>query len=151
CGVLPRSSAMSPERLQKIESMYHSAQERPPGERIAFLAEASKGDAALADEVMALLREEAGGQMDRPVLEAAAVLLDDVSDQQWTPGTHVGPYRILGVLGEGGMGSVYKAHDGRLGRDVAIKTAKASFSGRFQREARAISALNHPHICTLFD
>src|SRR5262249_27919608 len=54
-------------------------------------------------------------------------------------------------LGEGGMGSVFKAHDGRLGRNVAIKAAKGTFSGRFQREARAISALSHPNICTLFD
>src|SRR5262249_48821103 len=69
----------------------------------------------------------------------------------WIPGVQVGPYTIVSPLAEGGMGSVYRARDSRLGRDVAIKAAKGAFSGRFQREARAISALNHPHICTLFD
>ena len=68
-----------------------------------------------------------------------------------TTGTRVGPYEILGALGAGGMGEVYRARDSRLGRDVAIKIVNALFSERFEREARAISALNHPHICTLYD
>jgi serine/threonine protein kinase len=142
---------MSPERLRKIETLYHSALERAPGERDAFLAEACTSDAGLASEVQSLLKENSGGLMDRPVLEAAANLLDDAPDSRWIPGEHVGPYRILGPLGEGSMGSVYKAYDSRLGREVAIKVAKEAFSGRFLREARAISALNHSHICTLFD
>jgi serine/threonine protein kinase/Flp pilus assembly protein TadD len=66
-------------------------------------------------------------------------------------GTRLGPYEILGPLGAGGMGEVYRARDTRLGREVAIKTASAIFTERFGREARAISALNHPHICTLYD
>jgi tetratricopeptide (TPR) repeat protein len=68
-----------------------------------------------------------------------------------TAGTRLGPYEILGPIGAGGMGEVYHARDTRLGRDVAIKTANAACTQRFEREARTISALNHPHICTLYD
>ncbi|MGO9257249.1 MAG: protein kinase domain-containing protein [Bryobacteraceae bacterium] len=67
------------------------------------------------------------------------------------PGDKLGPYEILAPLGAGGMGEVYKARDTRLDRMVAIKTAKENFSDRFQREAKAIAALNHPHICILYD
>ena len=67
------------------------------------------------------------------------------------PGAKLGPYEILSVLGAGGMGQVWKARDTRLDRIVAIKTSAARFSERFEREARAVAALNHPHICTLYD
>ncbi|MDE3166480.1 MAG: serine/threonine protein kinase, partial [Acidobacteriota bacterium] len=67
------------------------------------------------------------------------------------PGAMLGPYRIERPLGEGGMGDVYLGRDTRLGRDVAVKVVREEFGSRFQREARAISALNHPHICTLYD
>ncbi len=66
-------------------------------------------------------------------------------------GTRVGPYEILEPIGAGGMGEVYKARDPRLGRDVAIKFAAERFTDRFDHEARAIAALNHPNICTLYD
>src|SRR6185503_6727568 len=66
-------------------------------------------------------------------------------------GDKLGPYEILALIGAGGMGEVYKATDTRLGRDVAIKVSAKQFSERFEREARAIAALNHPNICTLFD
>jgi serine/threonine protein kinase len=66
-------------------------------------------------------------------------------------GTRLGPYEILAAVGAGGMGEVYKARDTRLERTVAIKVAAAKFSERFEREARAVAALNHPHICTLHD
>ncbi|MEO5894137.1 MAG: protein kinase [Vicinamibacterales bacterium] len=68
-----------------------------------------------------------------------------------TSGTRLGPYEISGVAGSGGMGDVYRAHDVRLNRDVAVKTLKGPFTERFEREAQAISALNHPNICTLYD
>src|SRR5258706_14297874 len=74
-----------------------------------------------------------------------------------TIGTRLGPYEILGALGAGGMGEVYKARDTRLDRIVAIKilpdalAADPQFRERFDREARAISSLNHPHICALYD
>ena len=66
-------------------------------------------------------------------------------------GTRLGPYEITAEIGAGGMGEVYKARDTRLGRDVAIKTSKEAFTERFEREARSIAALNHPHICQLYD
>jgi serine/threonine protein kinase len=66
-------------------------------------------------------------------------------------GTRLGRYQIEGLLGAGGMGQVFRARDTRLGRTVAIKVSSKQFSGRFEREARAIAASNHPHICTLYD
>jgi eukaryotic-like serine/threonine-protein kinase len=68
-----------------------------------------------------------------------------------TTGTKLGPYEIISPLGAGGMGEVYRARDSRLHRDVAIKVSAAQFSERFEREAQAIAALNHPNICTLYD
>src|SRR6267143_2070184 len=70
---------------------------------------------------------------------------------QLTAGARLGPYEIQTLLGAGGMGEVYRAHDTRLGRTVAIKVSRERFSDRFQREARAIANLNHPNICTLYD
>src|SRR5215813_11199983 len=67
------------------------------------------------------------------------------------PGTRLGPYEILSPIGAGGMGDVYKARDIRLDRDVAVKVSHDHFSERFQIEARAVAALSHPHICTLYD
>src|SRR6201993_1169067 len=66
-------------------------------------------------------------------------------------GTKLGPYEILAPIGTGGMGEVYRARDPRLNRDVAIKVSQERFSDRFEREARAVAALNHPNICTLYD
>jgi len=66
-------------------------------------------------------------------------------------GTKLGPYEILAPIGAGGMGQVYKARDTRLDRTVAVKVASVKFSERFEREARAVAALNHPHVCTLHD
>src|SRR5215510_10804399 len=66
-------------------------------------------------------------------------------------GTRLGPYEILVLIGEGGMGEVWKGRDTRLDRTVAIKLVKEQFSNRFEREARTISMLNHPYICTLYD
>src|SRR5947209_11864441 len=66
-------------------------------------------------------------------------------------GTKLGPYEILAPIGAGGMGEVYRARDTRLGREVAIKISAERFNDRFEREARAVAALNHPNICTLHD
>ena len=68
-----------------------------------------------------------------------------------TPGTKLGPYEIVALIGAGGMGEVYRATDTRLRREVAVKVSAERFSDRFEREARAVAALNHPNICTLYD
>src|SRR6266542_1085732 len=68
-----------------------------------------------------------------------------------SPGTRLGPYEIVSVIGAGGMGDVYRARDTRLDRSVAIKVSQQQFTDRFEREARAVAALNHPNICTLHD
>ena len=68
-----------------------------------------------------------------------------------SPGEKLGPYEILAPIGKGGMGEVWKARDPRLDRIVAVKVSDAQFSERFEREAKAIAALNHPNICTLHD
>src|SRR5471032_1167564 len=66
-------------------------------------------------------------------------------------GDKLGPYEILAPIGQGGMGEVWMAHDPRLNRDVAIKVSTAQFTERFEREAKAIAALNHPNICQVYD
>src|SRR5690349_24610274 len=68
-----------------------------------------------------------------------------------TPGSKLGPYEIVSLIGAGGMGEVYRARDPRVGRDVAIKVSQEGFSERFDREVRVIASLNQPNICTLYD
>jgi serine/threonine protein kinase len=68
-----------------------------------------------------------------------------------SPRDRLGPYEILERIGAGGMGEVWKARDTRLNRIVAVKVSKDEFSERFEREARAVAALNHPHICQIYD
>src|SRR6187551_609848 len=70
---------------------------------------------------------------------------------QLSTGDKLGPYEVIARIGAGGMGEVYRAHDSRTGRDVAIKLSAERFNERFEREARAIAALNHPNVCTLYD
>ena len=140
---------MTPARWRQIEELYHSAREREPGARNALLAEACGDDEELRHRVELLLAQDDSGEkiLDRP----AAELLLDPTVTQVANGTQLGPYRIEGILGAGGMGEVFRAVDTRLGRSVAVKIAHRQFSQRFEREARAISALNHPHICTVHD
>jgi serine/threonine protein kinase len=139
---------MTPERLQQIQELYLSVRDRDPGNRPAFLAQACGGDEDLRSEVESLLVQNSSEVMDRPAVEVAAELL---ANGNFGPGVQIGPYRIESALGAGGMGEVFLATDSRLGRKVAIKTCREQFSERFHREARAISSLNHPHICTLYD
>jgi Tol biopolymer transport system component len=140
---------MNAERWREVDRLYHSALEREPGERGAFLAQTCKGDEELRQEVNELLAQHSSSDdiLERP----AADLLADSTVTQLTAGTQLGPYKIEELLGAGGMGEVYRAVDTRLDRAVAIKISAKRFSARFEREARAISALNHPHICTLYD
>jgi serine/threonine protein kinase len=139
---------MTPSRWQQIEELYHAALECEPGERAAFLARA---DPELRREVESLLAQESGATpLDHPAWSGAASLLGSTV-AALTPGTQLGPYKIEGPLAAGGMSEVFRAVDIRLGRSVAVKTSREQFNERFNREARAISSLNHPHICTLYD
>ena len=142
---------MNEERWRKIEQLYHSALKQEPDRRGAFLAAACGDDGDLRRGVEALLAQS--GATDALVDPSAqqAVAGQPETRTDLTPGARLGPYQILGPLGEGGMGKVYRGLDTRLGRPVAIKFSAEEFSARFEREARAIAALNHPHICTLYD
>jgi formylglycine-generating enzyme required for sulfatase activity len=145
---------MAPDRRpDRISDLYHAALKRPPAERAAFLAASCGDDAALQQEVESLLAYHAGSA---PFLEVpAAVALGRAAAGQTLIGQTLGSFRILGKLGEGGMGEVYRAHDPKLGRDVAIKilplhfTADSGRRARFAREARALATLNHPNVCTI--
>ena len=140
---------MTPERFRQIEALYHAARERTGEERAALLAQT---DPELRREVESLFAQRAGGEfLDRPAVQNAPELLEDATVTEITAGLRLGPYRIESKLGEGGMGEVFQAIDTRLGRAVAIKIVHEQFSARFEREARAISSLNHPNICQLYD
>src|SRR5215213_3609888 len=148
---------MDSERWQRVAYVYESALEREPAERSAFVKEASGDDDALRREVESLLANDSASLLiDRPMLEAAAAVLVD-EETALSIGQQFGPYRIDRFLGAGGMGQVYRATDTRLNRPVAIKVlpptlaTDAQFRARFDREAKAIAGLSHPHICTLHD
>ncbi len=140
---------MTPERFRQIEELYHAAREATADERAALLAQT---DPELRREVESLFAQRTGGEfLERPAVQNAPELLEDATVTSVAAGACLGPYRIESKLGEGGMGEVFRAVDTRLGRAVAIKTTREQFSARFEREARAISSLNHPNICTLHD
>ena len=149
---------MKAERWQQLDQLFHSALEREPVKRAAFLDEACAGDESLRKQVDRLLaaHEEAGSFIERPAFEVEAQSL--ANDQiQLAAGQTIGHYRIVSPLGEGGMGEVYLAEDTTLGRKIALKLLPADFTRnidrarRFQQEARAASALNHPNIITIHE
>ena len=140
---------MTPERFQQIEELYHAVRERSAEQRGVLLAQT---DPELRREIESLLAQRPGGEiLERPAIQNAPQLLEDAPATLTAASVNLGPYRIDSKLGEGGMGEVFRAVDTRLGRAVAIKTAHEQFSARFEREARALSSLNHPYICTLYD
>ena len=140
---------MSEERFRQIAELYHAAREGTAGDRAALLEQA---DPELRREVESLLAQPDSGELpDRPVIENLPELLEDATVTQLLDGVCLGPYCLESKLGEGGMGEVFRAVDTRLGRTVAIKITREQFTSRFAREARAISSLNHPNICTLHD
>ena len=139
---------MTPDRLRQVEELFHAVRESSAEQRAGLLAEA---DPELRREVESLLAQRGGEFLDRPAVHNAPRLLEDSTLTGMAVSASFGPYRLESKLGEGGMGEVYRAVDTRLGRAVAIKIAQPQFIQRFEREARAISSLNHPHICTLHD
>ena len=147
---------LTPERWQQIARIYELAVDRDPSRRDAFLSEACAGDPSLRMEVESLLSQDrAAVILDRSVWATAAPLFPDSSDLG--RGTTLGPYRIESLLGAGGMGQVFRAIDVRLDRPVAVKVVTTGVAlepqqrARFAREAKAVAALTHPHICTLYD
>jgi eukaryotic-like serine/threonine-protein kinase len=140
---------MTPDRFRQIEELYHAARDGSAEERVALLSQA---DPDLRREVESLLAGSAGSEfLDRPAVQDAPQLGEHSTVFEMVSGACLGPYRIESKLGEGGMGEVFRAVDTRLGRAVAIKISRDQFSARFEREARTISSLNHPNICTLHD
>jgi len=143
------------ERWQHIEALFQDALQRPRTEQEAYLREACNGDPELHREVASLLINHESEAFEPWAAAAASRLIEAAALLE--PGARLGPYEVISFLAAGGMGAVYRARDTRLGRVVAIKvlsrglTAGAAAVERFQQEARAASALNHPHICTIHD
>lgn len=148
---------VTPRRWQQIERLFHDALERPLEERAAFLDHSCAGDESLRRDVNALLDSPATANrfLDRDALEVAAGLVS-VSKVPALSGRRLGVYQLQERIGSGGMGEVYRAHDTRLGRDVAIKILPHGFSAdpdrqaRFEREGRVLAALNHPNIGAVY-
>jgi serine/threonine protein kinase len=141
-------------RWDEVQPILDAALARARHERAAYIAQACAGDEALRREVESLLAQEAAaaGLLSTPgfVLEAEAL------QPQPIVGRAIGPYTIQALLGAGGMGEVYRAHDSQLHRDVAMKMLPPAFAAdserllRFAREARTLAALNHPHIAAIY-
>src|SRR5215475_2076738 len=153
---------MSPEQWQKIHKLFEAALERPAEDRAAFLDRACAGAEETRRRVEAMLEADAQNDLlvDRPAYQAADIFAQSNSgaaDSQSYSGETIGVYRLIKELGRGGMGTVYLAYDTRLGRQAALKLLPAHLVNnservrRFQREARTVSALNHPNIITIYD
>ena len=151
---------MTPERWKQVGKLYQAALKLQPEARASFLDEACRNDKALRRELESLIAAEgkagsflAGGAMN----DAAKMLIKDKEKSFPLIGQELGHCRLLSVLGAGGMGEVYLAEDTRLKRRVAVKvlpaelTARRDSARRFEREARAASALNHPNIITIHE
>src|SRR5262245_43722454 len=158
---------MEHDRWEQIERLYHAALERGPDAREAFLDEACAGDEDLRREVAVLLACDVPNDsfIQAPAIEIAAraLAVEPLIEASTKPmgnliaGSQIGAYQLLSPLGRGGMGEVHLALDTRLRRKVAIKLLPAEFTAdtgrvrRFEQEARAASALNHPNIITVHE
>jgi len=144
---------MTLERLQQVERVFHAVVAVPVDERAGVMAALCGDDEALRNEVESLLAHtgRAGVFLETPAFVGAAV-----ADERPLVGRRFGSYLVRSPLGAGGMGEVYRAHDAQLGRDVAIKILPRLSSNdperlaRFDREARMLAALNHPHIGAIY-
>src|SRR5436190_1188890 len=141
----------------RIQDLFHAAAERPVGERAAFVAHESGGDERLISAVLAMLEEDTRGDslLDAEVGRVAEEMMDraEVSAVQ---SESLGHYRIVAVLGEGGMGIVYLAERPDLGNQVALKLLRDAWMSperrqRFLREQRMLAQLTHPNIARLYD
>jgi serine/threonine protein kinase/Flp pilus assembly protein TadD len=149
---------MTPEHWQQVKEMLYAALERTPEQRSAFLDDACQGNQALRREIEALLAayQGAGSFLERPAIEVAAELMAE-EPAGTLVGRSLSHFRVLSLLGVGGMGEVYLAEDKRLHRKVALKLLSAKFTAdadrvrRFEQEARSASALNHPNIIIIFE
>jgi serine/threonine-protein kinase len=145
------------EYWRRVEELYHAALEHPASERDGFLRHACGDDVTLQEEVAALLLAAMESEhFLEPSGPTPSIESTHTSSHSWI-GRTVGPYRITTLIGAGGMGEVYRATDSRLGRDVALKVLHEAFNTnterlkRFEQEARATAALNHPNILAVFD
>ncbi|HKE60190.1 MAG TPA: protein kinase [Pyrinomonadaceae bacterium] len=149
---------MTPERWQQVKQIFNSAIKYAPNERDSFLTEACANDTILRSEVESLIasHEKTGSFIDAPAYQGATDLLDD-EKSELKSGQRVGSYEVLSFINRGGMGEVYLAEDRRLSRKVALKLLPSAFTRdgdrlrRFEQEARAASALNHPNIITIYE
>jgi serine/threonine protein kinase len=130
----------------KLDHLFHAARAQPREKRAEFLQRACPDDPVLRSEVQALLDR---ADTEDSFLEGSP--FPSTSGSMLSPGRRVGSFEILALIGRGGMGEVYKARDTRLDRMVAVKQSRRQFTARFKQEARAVAALNHPNICTLYD
>ncbi len=149
---------MKPDRWLKIKQIFQAALERTPAERSVFISEACAGDDEMRKEVESLISSDgrSGTFLDSPAYEAAADMLGG-HKTELKPGQTIAAYEILAFISRGGMGEVYLAQDRRLSRKVALKLLPRTFTKdderlrRFEQEARAASALNHPNIITIYE
>ncbi len=143
---------------KRIKEIFHSAQELAPSERSDFLDKACGDDPSIREEVEALLTADAGNDdfLSAPAYEFAASILAG-EENEFSSGQKIGRYTILCPLGSGGMGQIYLADDTVLPRKIALKLISPQFANdprrvhRFEQEARAASALNHPNICVIHE